>query len=187
MKSELLTVDDFYNNPEQVRNAALGSDFSVRGNFPGQRTASYLSEPIKQALQALIFPHAGRVTDWGSDYTGAFQYTTKNDTSWVHSDHFNNWACIVYLTPKAPHSAGTGLFRHKETGLIRKPKDVELEKKICAEGNDLSKWEMTDVVSNRYNRLVMFRGDLYHRSLDYFGDSLTNGRLFQTFFFNTEY
>jgi hypothetical protein len=46
---------------------------------------------------------------------------------------------------------------------------------------------MTAMVGNVYNRLVLYRGDLFHSSLDYFGEGLNDGRLFQTFFFNTEY
>ena len=55
------------------------------------------------------------------------------------------------------------------------------------EGYDYTKWEMTDYVANKYNRIVLYRGNLYHASLDYFGNNIQNGRLFQTFFFNTEY
>ena len=52
---------------------------------------------------------------------------------------------------------------------------------------DFSKWDMTAMVGNVYNRLVLYRGDLFHSSLDYFGNDKHDGRLFQTFFFNTEY
>ena len=55
------------------------------------------------------------------------------------------------------------------------------------DGNDYTKWEMTDYVSNKYNRLVLYRGNMYHASVDYFGNTLQDGRLFQTFFFNTEF
>ena len=51
--------------------------------------------------------------------------------------------------------------------------------------NDLSKWNEIIRVSNVFNRLVMYRGEYYHRSvLPGFGDNQYNGRLFQTFFFN---
>ena len=50
----------------------------------------------------------------------------------------------------------------------------------------MTKWELVDKLGNLYNRLVIYRGDLYHMSLDYFGRDLQTGRLFQTFFFNTE-
>ena len=55
------------------------------------------------------------------------------------------------------------------------------------DGYDYTKWDRTDYIANKYNRIVLYRGNLYHASLDYFGDSLENSRLFQTFFFNTEY
>ena len=46
---------------------------------------------------------------------------------------------------------------------------------------------MTAMVGNVYNRLVLYRGDMFHRSLEYFGNDKNDGRLFQTFFFNTEF
>jgi hypothetical protein len=45
---------------------------------------------------------------------------------------------------------------------------------------------LVDVVGNKYNRAVFYKGDLFHASLDYFGRDLQDGRLFQTFFFNTK-
>ena len=45
---------------------------------------------------------------------------------------------------------------------------------------------MTDFIGNVYNRLVIYQGDLFHTSLDYFGTDMHNGRLFQTFFFDTK-
>ena len=104
------------------------------------------------------------------------------------------WAGVCYLTPDAPASGGTGLFRHKETGLVRPPRledgslDDEWLKEHCwPHSRDFSKWDMTAMVGNVYNRLVLYRGDLFHSSLDYFGEGLEDGRLFQTFFFDTQY
>jgi len=89
-------------------------------------------------------------------------------------------------------SAGTGLFRHKDTGLTMAPKNKdgsyndELLSKIYNEAQDMTKWELVDNLANVYNRLVLYRGDHFHMSMDYFGQDLYDGRLFQTFFFNTE-
>ena len=46
--------------------------------------------------------------------------------------------------------------------------------------------KMVDRVGNVFNRLIMYRADNYHVSLDYFGKDMHDGRLFQVFFFNTE-
>jgi hypothetical protein len=54
------------------------------------------------------------------------------------------------------------------------------------DASDITKWHKYDVVANRYNRLVMYRGDLFHMSNDYFGSTPQDGRLFQLFFFDTQ-
>jgi len=39
-----------------------------------------------------------------------------------------------------------------------------------------------DIFGNVYNRLIMYRGDEFHKSNDYFGTTLQDGRLTQVFF-----
>lgn len=175
----MLVVDDFYANPDNVRAFALSQEFSIKGNFPGSRTKSFLTDDIKAAINYAV-QFAGPVTDWfeESGYTGSFQIATAQDRTWIHSDHYNMWAAVCYLTPDAPYTAGTALYRHKETGEYRRTTTDH-------EGYDYTKWDLFDRIGNKYNRLVLYRGDLFHASLDYFGDNLQNGRLFQTFFFNT--
>jgi hypothetical protein len=191
MKVQTIIIDDFYKNPDDVRAFALAQDFNSHGNYPGQRTTSFLAENVKNSIQDIIRPYGGEVTWWGDDSTGSFQYTLASDRSWVHSDDTTDWAGVLYLTPDAPLSSGTGLFKHKETGLRRwrnseHPEDVVNNAPVNIESQDMTKWEMVDVIGNVYNRLVIYRGDLFHTSLDYFGQNKEDGRLFQVFFFNTE-
>ena len=191
MKVQTIIIDDFYKNPDDVRSFALAQEFSARGNYPGQRTASFLADNVKNSIQDIIRPYGGEVTWWGDDSTGSFQYTVAADRSWIHSDDTTDWAGVLYLTPDAPLSAGTGLFRHKETGLNRwrnseHPDEVAKAAPVNIESQDMTKWEMVDKIGNIYNRLVIYRGDLFHVSLDYFGRDKNDGRLFQVFFFNTE-
>lgn len=191
MKVQTIIIDDFYKNPDDVRAFALAQDFNAHGNYPGQRTASFLADNVKNAIQDIIRPYGGEVTWWGDDSTGSFQYTVASDRSWIHSDDTTDWAGVLYLTPDAPISAGTGLFKHKETGLRQwrnseHPEDVVSSAPVNVESQDMTKWEMVDRIGNVYNRLVIYRGDLFHVSLDYFGQNKEDGRLFQVFFFNTE-
>lgn len=181
MRTSAIIIDDFYSDPDSVRKLALSQEFSVRGNFPGSRTQPWLPPDVKSAIQ-YIMNFAGKVTDWleHSGYTGAFQLCTASDRTWIHSDFYNMWAGVCYLTPDAPHTGGTGLFRHRATGnWARLDTDYE--------GFDYTKWDLFDRIGNRYNRLIIYRADMFHASLDYFGDSPQNARLFQTFFFNTEF
>lgn len=180
MNLDLMIIDNFYTNPDAVRAFALTQDFDVTGNYPGKRTRSFLTDDVKQCIQYWM-NFAGNITNWHEDsgYTGAFQYATARDRTWIHSDHTSMWAGVCYLTPDAPLSAGTALYRHKESGEWRSYENIH-------EGYDITKWDKVDTIGNKYNRLIIYRGDLFHASLDYFGDNLYNGRLFQTFFFDTE-
>ncbi len=191
MKIQTIIVDDFYKNPDEVRAFALAQEYEVEGNYPGQRTKSFLAENVKNSIQDIVRPYAGDITWWGDDYTGSFQYTTARDRSWIHSDDTTDWAGVLYLTPNAPLSAGTGLFKHKDTGLFRwrnseHSDDVNANSPVTLHSQDVTKWEMVDRIGNVYNRMVLYRGDLFHVSLDYFGSNKEDGRLFQVFFFNTE-
>lgn len=192
MGVSLIIVDDFYNNVDDVREFALQQDFNVDGNYPGHRTISFINDSIKEAINNIVSPYAGKVVWWGDNYTGAYQYTTQHDRSWIHADQTTKWAGVCYLTPNAPYSSGTGLFRHKDSGLraaVRNPDgtfDQDILNAVYKDSRDMTKWELLDVVGNVYNRLVIYPGDLFHMSLDYFGTDRYDGRLFQTFFFNTE-
>lgn len=183
MNVNLIIIDDFYSNPDSVRNFALSQEFNVTGNFPGSRTKEFLTGDVKEAIE-FNMQFAGKVTDWmnhdpETSYTGAFQLATANDRTWIHADYYNMWAGVVYLTPDAPFTGGTGLYRHKATNEFRRINSNY-------EGNDYTKWDLFDRIGNKYNRMIIYRGDLFHASLDYFGNNLQDGRLFQTFFFNTE-
>ena len=181
MELTLLVIDNFYANPDSVRNFALSQEFGVTGNYPGRRTRPFFTNDVKEAIEHHM-QFAGKITNTyeSSGYTGAFQLATAQDRTWIHSDPHNMQAGVCYLTPDAPCSGGTGLFQHKRTGEYRR---------ITTdwEGYDYTKWELFDRIGNRYNRLIIYRGDLFHASLDYFGDTSENGRLFQTFFFDTEH
>ena len=194
MNINLIITDDFYQDPDPVRQYALNQEFTVYGNYPGQRTHPVFYDSLKNSIQYLVQHAGGKITQFEEfEYNTAFQYTTAKDSSWIHSDQTTMWAGVCYLTPDAPLTAGTALYKHKATGLYKAAVkadgsyDSELMDKIYLDSRDLSKWEMVDIVGNKYNRLILYRGDLFHSSLDYFGTNQYDGRLFQTFFFNTEF
>ena len=185
-KCNLIVVDDFYNNPNEVRDYILKQDFSVKGNYPGKRTKSYANEDLKANIQKYVDPFSGKIVDFKmkeTDYNGAFQYTTSRDRSWIHVDCYNNWGGIIYLTPDAPLSSGTGFYRFKETGEYYQ--DVE-HSKTDKYSQDFTKWELVDSVGNVFNRLILFNSKRFHISMDYFGTDLNDSRLFQVLFFSTE-
>ena len=191
MRVNSLVIDDFYTNPYEVREFALEQDFNVEGNFPGYRTLPFANDSIKETIGDILRPFAGEITWWEGEYTGSFQYTTSEHRSWIHSDSYTDWAGVLYLTPDAPVTAGTGIFRHKKTGLMtwdfESHRNDEYDPESPMETTrDYTKWDMVDRFGNVFNRLILYRGNNFHVSLDYFGKDINDGRLFQVIFFNTE-
>ena len=193
----LIVIDNFYNNAYDTRKYILTQDFMVRGNYPGQRTISYANQYLKDIIQEYIMPFGGKITEFpmpkedGSDasgiYNGSFQYTTSRDRSWVHIDGFNNWAGVLYMTPNAPLSSGTAFYKFNDGTTCKRDMEI-LDNKSDTDkfSQDMTKWQLVDKVGNVFNRLILFNSNRFHMSMDYFGDSKENGRLFQVFFFSTE-
>jgi hypothetical protein len=193
----LIIIDNFYNNAMETRNFVLTQEFKVRGNYPGQRTRSFANNELKDIIQEYITPFGGKIIEFpmpdetnkddNNIYNGAFQYTTCRDRSWIHVDGFNNWAGVLYMTPDAPVSAGTGFYKYKDgTTYESDMKILDNKAEIDAFCQDMTRWEQVDKVGNLFNRLILFNSKRFHMSLDYFGNSKGNGRLFQVFFFSTE-
>lgn len=191
---QLLIVDNFYTDVWDVRNWILNhAVFEQQGNYPGLRTRPYVTESAKAALQA----HLGRNFTYFPTQSdnGAYQYTLAHHKSWIHADN-TQWAALVFLTPNAPANGGTRFYRHKATRLTERPTQAdavrlgfnsseELLQYVYRDSQNYDAWEKTDEVANVFNRLIMFRGFRFHQSADYFGTCLRTGRLFQTFFFDT--
>ena len=189
MDKTLFVIDNFYQDPDEIRNQALSREFHVKGNYPGTRTdavAMPTHEELGKFIQnRIIHQH---ISYWPDGYNTAFQYTTEDEETWVHHDA-TMWAGVLYLTPNPPSDSGTTLYRRKSTGVYKwdgvEDSDSDYNKDWDAMKN-LEEWEPEITIQNRYNRLIIYQGALYHRSTTAgFGDCKENGRLFQTFFFDT--
>lgn len=195
----LIVIDNFYKNAYETRKYVLTQEFSVRGNYPGQRTASYATQHLKDIIQGYVMPFGGKITDFpmpdetkdeksnANIYNGSFQYTTSRNRSWIHIDGFNNWGGVLYMTPNAPLTSGTAFYKFNDGAACELDQNI-LENKTQTDtySQDMTKWQLVDQVGNVFNRLILFNSKRFHMSMDYFGDSKENGRLFQVFFFSTE-
>ena len=186
--TNLIVVDNFYEDPDKVREIALSQEFDNFGTYPGGRTQPFMVESIENAIQNLLYPYGGLVTDWNVNDggTGRFQLTTKSMKSWIHYDDYRNtnWGGVLYLTPNAPVSGGTGFFKSPLDGSLIGSKDTLIKHRDILD--EYSKWELVSQVGNVYNRLILFRSNQWHSSMEYFGDSYETGRLTQVFFLSTE-
>jgi len=159
MNINTIIIDNFLDKPDLVRSSVLELPFKNTGTYPGSRTdaADY---DYQDMIRSKIEPVIGSKIEFRRDKDCfRFQLCLKGDSTWIHKDGVE-WAGVLFLTPNAPINSGTGIYNE--------------DKKLVT------------MIGNVYNRLVLYRGTLYHRSMiPGFGDSVNTGRLTQVFFFDT--
>lgn len=203
----VLAVDDFYRDPDAVRARALALGFSEPEEYTGWRTRPLFPSGVRRRVESVLrLP----LTRWreGDDRQnylrghGVFYFGlsrgSRAETPGVHFDEPLDWVTmLVYLTPRAPHDAGTSLWQHRATGLSSAPtrrdaerlgKSVdELNELLLRDGHNKSKWRELDRIGNVYNRAVFYRSGILHSATRHFGSSPATGRLYQTFRFAVDW
>lgn len=191
---DLIIVDDFYADPDLIREYAMNNlNFNHSDYHKGKRSSDrFILEGTKEKFEQII---GRKVTNWNhAEYAnGVFQYCTSQDPIVYHVDT-QTYAAMVFLTPNAPLETGTAFYKSKVTGATEFNDASDLEefnktfKGVSNELNffDKTQYEVMDTAANVYNRLVLFNSKRIHAATQYFGDAIENARFFQLFFFDVE-
>lgn len=208
MNNKVLIIDNFYKDPDKVRNFALSQEFknckeaNAGGNWPGRRTSflhnlnQELSDDFHNAFLGNLLEN--NPIKYGGYIETNFQLCYESDgDSWVHYDT-PTWHCthvgVVYLHPDPPENSGTLFYEFNEEHR------QEFEE-YAARNNNLwfklnrdqdSKefykfFKQTMCVPNKYNRAIIYGPNSWHKSDRYFGSTPETGRLFQPFFCNLNF
>lgn len=209
--AKYIVVDNFYENPCEVRNFALKQRF-MSCHLPRYHTTSFANAQMYNKIQQIVYPFGGKITQFfiqdypssqdgdpnlpleivsdGDRFNGCFCSTQSEQTAWAHKDtacaddtpdESLLWAGVLYLTPNPPNNSGTELVSPKVESKYR---DIDNDNYHSL---DNTKWETTDIIENVFNRIVLFRSYQYHKPGHSFGIDLEDSRLVQIFFFKTEY
>jgi hypothetical protein len=189
----LIVVDDFYSDPDFIREWAINEiSFSPSSYHKGERATDRFSIiGMKEKLEKII---GKPIYNWNDDSyaNGIFQFCTADQPIVYHVDN-QNYAGMVFLSPDAPANSGTAFYRSKVTGDYSFDNEKRMTERYVnafkgsnAEMNfyDGSHFEKIDEIGNKYNRLVLFDAKNIHAATQYFGDKKENARLFHMFFFD---
>lgn len=184
---EIVSLDNFYDDPMKVREIALQQNFTPDLRYhKGQRTnKKFIAEGTKQVFESLL---GAKITRWVDfEYNGIFQFCTAEDLLVYHSD-VQSYAGAIYLTPNAPVQTGTSFYRSRKFPDKRRCHVSDPMYDDVFEKNyyDKTRFEMVDTVGNVFNRLVLWDASLIHSATEYFGTSKENARLFHLFFFDID-
>ena len=163
-------VDDFYPNPDVIRERALELDYidgQTKTSFskdvtyvvrrhtgerclnPSWNNMIYLRNRYKSILDRKIISYRNNTSN------GAFNlgYTKKHSYNWIHGDHTkdvgapgatNFWAAVIYLTPNPPKNSGTVLMEHIKSGARRQYENDRLIKGPSFYGNIFDSKQITN-------------------------------------------
>jgi hypothetical protein len=175
----LITVlDDVLLSPQIYRAAALGLPFT--DVHDGDDTFHGIAETANQTLPDVLM---GILPPGATPVLTFFRQSPEGqvEPNFIHSDQaMSKLTAILYLSPAPPAGDGTDFWRTVDTYEDHGP----LDKVAMA---DLENWTRWHHVEARFNRLLLFKGDLYHsRSLRANYGTGDDARLIQVAFVDGE-
>ena len=205
----IVIEDNFYPNPDEVREQALKQFFhpGIKGKkvmFAGKRTKGSFSETnrlyCKNRISNLI--NRNIVTFPADSSNSAFTLGTNQELpNWIHHDSGDHekertkeinsvmFAAVCYLTPNPPRGHGTGLFRHLETESNWAVRGLKMGAKPTFKGEwpGCEDYALHTYADNLYNRIIIYPAKYWHAPYNAgFGHNKESGRLIQVFFFHAE-
>jgi hypothetical protein len=200
---DLMIKDNFLPIPHVIRSWILQQEFydcaemsrlvGKTTTWPGLRTRHVMdldtgyADMVLGTISNLLRPYLPSV---GVGIESHFQLTDASDgDSWVHQDNDVLYAGVLYLTPNPPVDSGTIVYRCNDKpaweSLMETQEGFQKMLKINSQEDTISYQRLftpIDTIGNVFNRLILYRGDLYHKSNRYFGTTKSNSRLTQVFF-----
>ena len=199
----IIIIDNFYNDADEVVKEAKKLEYRtdvVGGHF--DRTCGMPFGDFQKGLIPYLEKYIGRDIAIDSTWTdtenwnninGSFYKTHESVTpNHIHHD-WSDWTGVVYLSKNLPPNVGTQFWRHKETqadfffdnndsyGNYNDKLEIPYDNRGEDEGR--KDFERTDFVSYKYNRLLLFRGTMFH-SADFPDNMEIGSRFNQIFYFN---
>lgn len=164
-----IVIDNFFQNPDSVRNFALKLNYRSRDPhefFEGRRSDHVHKldrELCNNVCSKIILEYFG-AGNYNYEASVFFHMTSDNDkhdpqwiTNKVHTDPVIVTG-IVFLSPNLPVNCGTQTYQSIN-----------------------GKYVPDVVMGNQYNRLIAYNGDVPHSAMDLFGEG-DSSRLVMLFF-----
>lgn len=192
MKLHSMIIDNFLSDAEGVRAHALKQVFEdITSPMDGvvYPDISLALPPLtawemKFKLQSLVRANISKHVE--------FMRVSKKGVKAPHQAHSDTvmaeYTALVYLSRNEDCKDGATSVLSHVSGMDRHPGTDDAFKIWERDTNVYDQWIVDSRCPMRFNRLYLIRSDLYHRAepVDGFGNSLENGRLVLTMFFDTE-
>lgn len=196
MNPGLIIIDDFYDDPDSIRDIALSSEYfedkkSLGHKFgnapwPGKMSKqTYAPTWIDLKISKLLNKNIRQLRQID---TGAFRISKEGTQSsnMLHADGADDglYAGVLYLSKNREDTPGTIFYKHKLTNTDKALNQEHLDQlMINDEFNQLDKWTVHTVSNIVYNRFLLYPANKFHGIGPVFGDRDDNARIIQIFNF----
>lgn len=186
--------DDYFSDPYNIRNVAIKNieKFNIDTNFlwPGMRWINGVEDSVKNK----ILKTTSNISHNSVFSQSKFHYQIIGKEyceGSIHRDH-SKYTALIFLNPNPPSDSGIEIYERKDDNkiLINYNLTQEKQKFMKSSKNFLDRFtyynklkkvsqlfEQPSIISNKFNRLVIFNSELYHSAQKYFGNSSSNSRL----------
>ena len=172
----IYVIDDFYDNVDEVIN--LANTLTYRSDVCGEhflRTYGLPCRNVGEIIERLL----NIEVDWddmgGKSPAGSYEnmngsfYKPRTEPGFI-SDHLHHdwydWGGIVYLNNDLPTTFGTQFWRVAETKeYIAYTPSGNYDERCNRENSKNGMFEKTDYISNKFNRLLLFKGKYFHSAV----------------------
>jgi hypothetical protein len=204
-------VDNFFDNPDLVRNFGLNlpKEPSDIGAWPGVRSQPLhkidlgLNTSILLKIFSIYFDLRYENVEWGSSsltFQQVKKYSddknNKKNEGWIHQDYDYSMAGVIYLTPNINPDCGTSLFYLKDeekenfiTYTRQYDKHLLYQNEKINDNNyknSYEKWNNKFIEKTRfqniYNRMICYDSKEFHKANNYFNEG--EDRLTLVYFVN---
>ena len=200
MNRNIIIIDDFHPNPDEIRQFALNATFPEPYDgytYPGKNSdENYYPPELHQAFERLLGKQLQPAPN-----NGYFRLSYEKDEFLqdIHVDPTWEYGAVCYLSDPRMNldEGGTSFWIHNQTQQDTCPTTDEAaqiwghptakeawHETVYGEGLKRENWTRYLLSGMKYNRIVIFKADLWHSHNYNFGDNLQNGRMVQLFFFN---
>lgn len=201
-------ADEFFNNKEamDIRQTCLSKTEWKYGKpytkelWPGMRSHDALNaaqlKKVEDYVKSIIKKDKIWVEESLSVVVDSNAAILVGDEEGAARPHVDNrflcrYAAVYYVHPDPVPAAGTSFYRLKYAneaagGNVVDPPHANLVDALNVTSLPISAWYIDEEIENRFNRLIIFKGNIAHSASAYFGNDLESKRLAVTFFWMCE-
>jgi hypothetical protein len=197
MDAGLTIIDNFYNDPDSIRNQALSCEYYPEkvskgypnGNapWPGKMSKEAFSPNWVDAYVSKYFnKNLRQMRQMDSGHFRISQATNEAGMfdNMIHADGFEEdyYAGVLYLSKEQETTVGTIFYKQNSTNLNTLQSNDHLQEMILnKEDKDTSKWTVQSLSNIVYNRLLIYPARLFHGIGPCFGNTDEDARIVQLF------